>query len=279
VVHAEERYRITTRAAAIVAELVTAAEERVSAGAALRSDRALAAAALARSGVERRAAESARRRARVALASLWGDTAFNDPVSRNAHATHATLAPDAVTRWAADSPSVVLARAHTGALRAEYAVEKSLRVPSVTAGVGIRRVEMDDAGTFLIGMSMPLPLWDRRGDAVQAADARVRAAELITRQLGAQVAADLANRLDALTQLLAQVEQTDTRVIPQLTAAADELRTAYLQGRASYPDLIEVQRTLVAVEQEQNDARRAIVDAMVAIEALTGTTIQEMQHE
>jgi outer membrane protein TolC len=126
---------------------------------------------------------------------------------------------------------------------------------------------------------MPLPLWDRRGDAVQAADARVRAAELITRQLGAQVAADLANRLDALTQLLAQVEQTDTRVIPQLTAAADELRTAYLQGRASYPDLIEVQRTLVAVEQEQNDARRAIVDAMVAIEALTGTTIQEMQHE
>ena len=279
VVHAEERYRIAIRASAVVAELVAAADERVTAGAALQSDRALAAAALARSRMEDNAANGGRRRARTALAALWGESYFAEPVAMNLPALVASLPVDAAPRWAAESPAVALGHVASGVLRAERAVEQSLRVPSLTAGIGVRRLEIDNASTYLVGLSLPLPLWDRRGDAIRAADARVRAAELATSQLQSEVTSNLAVRLELLTQLRAQVSQVDAEVIPQLLAAADGLRTAYRLGRASYPDLLEVQRTLVAIEQEQNDNRRAIMDEIVAIEELAGTPIEEMIHE
>ncbi|HEU4364892.1 MAG TPA: TolC family protein, partial [Candidatus Krumholzibacteria bacterium] len=149
----------------------------------------------------------------------------------------------------------------------------------LSASVGVRRVEVDDAGPFLVGLSMPLPLWDRRRDAARAADARVRAAELAASRLRAEVSSDVAVRLETLDLLLVQLAQVDGEVIPELQSAAEGLRTAYQLGSVSYPDLLEVQRALVAVQQEQNDTRRAIAAEVIAIEALTGMTIEEMSHE
>jgi cobalt-zinc-cadmium efflux system outer membrane protein len=279
VVHAEARHRIATRNAALVAELVTAADDLVLAGAALQSDRALAAAAHARAQVETSLADSERRRARLALASLWGATSFTGPVAAAIPLPASVPAADSVARWAEASPAVTRARLATGALRADRAVEKSLRVPPLSASVGARRVEFDDAGTFLVGVSMPLPLWDRRAEAVRAADARVRAADLATSRVRADVAGRLAIRLETLALLVGQVRRMDAGVIPDLEAAAEGLRAAYRAGRASYPDLLEVQRALAAVELEQNDTRRAIEEEIVAIEEITGRTIEELIHE
>ena len=69
-------------------------------------------------------------------------------------------------------------------------------------------------------------------------------------------------------------------LVPALTKAFENMRTAYAIGRASYADLLEVTRTLIELEREANDTRLTIAEERIAIERLAGRTIEElMTHE
>lgn len=77
------------------------------------------------------------------------------------------------------------------AARAVADAARSERFPDVTANAGYKR-QSDGLSGALLGLSLPLPLWDRRSGQVGAANARVAAAEaqlaLTTRQVEMDVA-------------------------------------------------------------------------------------------
>jgi cobalt-zinc-cadmium efflux system outer membrane protein len=281
VAHAEERVRLATAAEAIVAELAASAEARVRSGATLTADAALATTALARARIAIRDAEAQRVRARIALSVLWGDAAgFDEPVSRVAAIPPTVVPADSAASWASASPAVASLRLARVTHRADAAVERGLRVPNLSLDAGARRIEADDASTFLFAVSMPLPLWDRRGGAVRAADARLRMIDLELEQARAETAGRLAGHAQALERLRERLRQTNATLIPSLTAALDNMRTAYTIGRVSYADLLEVQRALIELQNDTNDTRLAIVGEMVAIERLAGRPVEElMSHE
>lgn len=277
VVHAEERARLAKEAEVIVAELARAAGDRVRAGAALIADAALADAALARVRLSIDAADAERLRTRVALATLWGQPlGFNDAVSRAFPLSRARLSADSTQAWAQQSPAVEQARLARASRRADTALEKSLRVPNLTLDAGARRVEADDASTFLFGVGLPLPLWDRRAAAIRAAEAREQSADIESERVQAIVTGELASHIGVLDRLGARLQQTETTLLPSLTAALENMRTAYAIGRVSYSDLLEVQRTVLGLQHDLNDARHEIVETTIAIERLTGRTIEEL---
>jgi outer membrane protein, heavy metal efflux system len=281
VAHAEERVRLATAAEAIVAELAASADARVRSGATLTADAALAATALARTRMAIRDAEADRVRARIALAVMWGGaTGFDEPVSRVATTPPPVVPADSAASWAAQSPAVATLRLSSATHRADAAVERGLRVPNLSIDAGARRIEADDASTFLFAVALPLPLWDRRDGAVRAADARQRMVDLELEQTRIETAGRLAGHAETLGRLRERLRQTDATLIPSLAAALDNMRTAYAIGRVSYADLLEVQRTLIELQNDTNDTRLAIVDEIVAIERLAGRTIEElMSHE
>ena len=282
VIHADERLRIALANQTVVASLATAAEDRVRAGATLVADRLLANVALARAGQEVRNAEVERLRARRSLAALWGDAddAFSDPVESTLHLPGAAPPVDSVSAWIDSSPSVSRARRAAAVLRTDLQVERSLRVPSLTAGGGVRRVEADDANTFLFGVSLPLPLWDRRAGAIRAAEAQVRAGEFEVEVARAAGRGELLGRFDRLSGMLDRLRQSLEATIPAVQSAAQEMETAYRIGGASYVDLLEVQRLRIEMENEVNDLRLAIIDEVIEIERLTARPIEElMDHE
>ena len=256
VVHAEERARLAREAEAIVAELARAAGDRVRAGATLLADAALADAALARVRLSIDAADAERLRARVALATLWGQPlGFDDAVSHSFPLPGATLTADSSHAWALRSPAVEQARLAGVSRRADTALEKSLRVPNLTLDAGARRVDADDASTFLFGVGLPLPLWDRRAAAVRAAEVREQSADIETERVQAIVNGELAGHIGVLERLSSRLRRTETTLLPSLTAALENMRTAYGIGRVSYSDLLEVQRTVLGLQHDLNDAR------------------------
>jgi cobalt-zinc-cadmium efflux system outer membrane protein len=277
VVHAVERVRLTTAAEGLVADLARAATDRVRAGAALTADGALAQVALVRTRLEIDAARAKNAIARVALASLWGEPAgFAEPVSGTLPILRSALPPDSTESWASRSPDVARLRIANAASRADAALERSLRVPNLTVAAGARRVEADDASTWLFGVGLPLPLWDRRDAAVRAAEARGRASEIEVSGTRAAVAGELAAHIATLAVLQDRLRQTETTLAPALASALENLRTAYAIGRVSYSDLLEAQRALIALYHDTNDARLAIVEETIAIESLAGRTIEEL---
>jgi cobalt-zinc-cadmium efflux system outer membrane protein len=277
VVHAEERVRLAVEAETLVAQLARAAGDRVRAGAALTADAALAEAALARARLAIDAARAEETGARVALASLWGEPAgFDDPVARDLPLVRSALPTDSTQAWASRSPAVARLRLASAARRADAALERSLRVPNLTVAAGARRVEADDASTLLFGVGLPLPVWDRRSGATRAAKAHGRASQIEIDAARAGVASALVARIATLAVLQDRLHKTQDVVAPALATALDNMRTAYAIGRVSYSDLLEAQRALIELYHDANDARLAIVEETIAIERLTGHTIEEL---
>jgi cobalt-zinc-cadmium efflux system outer membrane protein len=75
-----------------------------------------------------------------------------------------------------DRPELTAARAETEAESAQARLARAERIPDVTATAGWKRQSDGLRGAFL-GLSVPLPLFDRGGGAVEAADAGLRTAE------------------------------------------------------------------------------------------------------
>ena len=277
IVHAEQRVRLLAEAEGIVSELAASAEARVRSGATLLADAALASAAQARVRSAVADAEARRVQARVALSALWGDArGFDEPVARHLESTTNAISADSAGAWAGRSPSVRALEAEAQTRRADAALERSLRVPDLTLGAGARRLEVEDANTLLFTVGIPLPLWDRRGSAVAAADAQLGAAEAEIERMRAVTAGAITARVSNLSRMHARLLQVEAELIPSLTTALDNMRTAYGIGRTSYADLLEVQRTLIELQNDANDTRRDMVAEVIEIEMLAGRPIEEL---
>jgi len=277
VVHAEERARVARAAEGIVAELARVASDRVKVGATLTADAALADAELARVGFAIAEAEVERSRARVALASTWGEPlGFDDAVARAIPVPRATLSADSAGAWAHRSPDLERLRLSGASHRADAAVERSLRVPDLALDAGARLIEADDATTLLFGVALPLPLWDRRAGSIRAAEARAAATEIEIERVRASVTGEILGHLANVQRLRDRLRRTEAELAPAVEAALDNMRTAYAIGRASYSDLLDVQRALLELRNDANDARLAIVYESITIERLTGRTIEEL---
>jgi outer membrane protein, heavy metal efflux system len=277
VLHAEERVRLAGEGAAIVEALARSADERVRAGATLTADAALASVELARSKFVIDAARVERTRARVALAALWGDAmSFDEPVARSVSRAAVSLAVDSTTAWALRSPSVKQLQLARATRRANAALERSLRVPDLTIDAGLRRVEVDQASTLLLGVALPLPLWDRRAGAIRAAEAETRASDLEIERARANVTSALVARFGSIEVLQNRLTQTETTLVPAMATALENMRIAYAIGRVSYSDLLEVERSLIGLYNDANDTRRAIVEETIHLERLTGRTLEEL---
>lgn len=157
---------------------------------------------------------------------------------------------------------------------AAYRVELAKRqaVPDVTVSVGVRRLATEKANAFLVGVSVPLPVFDRNRGNIAAAQAELRGAD----------ARSTAIRLEAeagSSAAMALNEAADTRVVAAnrtLETAEENYRLARIAYEAGKSPLIE----LLAARRGLGDARGVILDALssrfearASLARLQGTTI------
>jgi cobalt-zinc-cadmium efflux system outer membrane protein len=106
-----------------------------------------------------------------------------------------------------------------------------------------------------LGVTLELPLLGKTGDAVRAAEARQRAAELERAVAAHQVGAELVAAHRAWGSARRRALNLETTVVPAQREAARLARVAYEQGQLGLISALEAERTLVDVEVEAIDAR------------------------
>ena len=259
---------------ALAERTVAAVRRRVDAGKAPRAELARAEAELV---VERLARDDVTHERSIAyrrLAAQWGETELG----------HAAVEGDLLALPAVVAYETLVARLERNPRLARYASEERLaeanqrlararRWPALRPTVGVRRFEGTDDFALVAGVSLPIPLLDRKQGEIsgsRASVARIRA-EADAAQL------ELRTTLFALyEELQYHFHRADTLradVIPRLREALEGTRRGYERGRYGYFELRSVQADLLRAESELLEASAGVHRLVIALERLTGEEV------
>lgn len=179
------------------------------------------------------------------------------------------LVPDAAVVRDEDTPVVRVARSEREAAERRITVERIAARPDVSASIGLRRYEAEDATALTFGISMPLPLFDRNRGNIDAARAEFRAAD--ARLTGARQEAQ-ADRNAAVARLSASVSRVSASDAG-VTAAEEAYRLSRIgfdAGRMSQLELRASRAALISARNAAVDARLARVRAEIDLARLQG---------
>jgi cobalt-zinc-cadmium efflux system outer membrane protein len=172
---------------------------------------------------------------------------------------------------------IAAAAAELDAARAAVRIARSSRIPDVTATGGYKRQSDGLSGAFL-GLSIPLPIWDRRGGEIDAAEARVAAATARLADAQRRVRNDVARALLAYRSHVAQIAMLGD---PQ-AEAADLLTIAQVAYEANEMDLIELLDAADALREAQTLETRLRTEFWTSyfdLERAVGGFDSSMDHE
>ena len=228
----------------------------------LRGIQAETEAAMARAAVE-----DARAERDVAFARLTAEAMLPTPVTSVGAGVLDRTSP--ATLDAAASLAVRVAEAEAEAAERRIGRERAEARPNVSASLGVTRYQAEDATALTVGLSMPLPLFDRNRGNIDAARAEHRAAE--ARVAGARLA-DAAERSAALARLRASASRVAAGDMG--VASAEEAyrlsRLGFEAGRISQLELRSTRVALISARDAAVEARLARVRAEIELARLQG---------
>ncbi len=213
--------------------------------------------------------------ARARLASHWGarEPRFRVAVGRFS-VPRSLPAPGELRERLSRHPELQVRQAQIAQLRAERELERRLGTPDVELTLGVRLVAEDRNAAMVGGLSLPLPVWDRRREAVDALDAQVRVAERDAASqaflLGQQVERLLAEFERTRAELLL-LEET---VLPEVETNLGLFREGFAMGRFTILEMLETQRSRFELRERILTARLALQTAVLELELLTGVRLE-----
>ncbi len=146
--------------------------------------------------------------------------------------------------------------------------------PNINLTGGFKRLESNRSNSFVFGLSMPLPFFDRNQGIVASLEAQLRALDYEKEQSVLETKAEIQTAIKELRQLLNRYELLENKLIPQAETAYRSLRDAYLVGRISYPAMLEGGRALIELQFELNAAKLNIRSQRISIERITGIILE-----
>ena len=245
---------------------------RVSAGAVspIEETRARVVLAVSSANVERSALEfeAARRELAAAMGestpsfeSLAGDLDedFSVPPADNV-AERIQANPD-VTRWIAERDR----------RNAVLEAERSMAIPNVTLTGGIRHFRENSDTTFVLGFSVPLPLFNRNQGAIREAEALRSKADTERKATELLLQSQVGQRQGALMAARREATLLREEALLGAQSAYDAVSEGYRLGKFRYLDVLDAGKTLVETRLRYLEAVTAFHLAKVDLERLLAT--------
>ncbi len=276
---AQERLRLAQASDALAAQAEAAAVRRVQAGKVSPVEQTKATVARAGAAIELRDARAELLVAQRALSAFWGVAAAVPEADGSAETlpavppeAHSVLAAATAAEPAAlaSTPRALRARLEVEHRQALANVERSKRVPDITLSVGAKRDSGANANMAVLGISVPLPLFDRnQGNLLEAQRLADKAAEdyrALRLEQAAALSQDIA-RLDAARQAVQALRQD---VLPGAGRAYDAARIGFEAGKFNFLDVLDAQRTLFQARAQYLAALSRAHQAAAGIDRILG---------
>lgn len=259
----------------LAADALRTVQERVTAGKGSALEERKAQVALARGELLVEGARHELNAARKKLAASWRSSR---PVFERAEADLFARKPvpsfEEFASRISKSPEIARWVSEKKLREAEIKLADARRVPNVTAWGGTRRLEGPGEQSFLLGFSIPLQLFDRNQGG--AAEARALLGRTEAEQKAAEVRLGIV--LLGLYEEMAHdahvMDGLQKEILPKGEDALAISREGFAQGRFSYLEVLDAQRTLFDIKQEYIRAATTYHQFLVEMERLIGQPIE-----
>ncbi len=269
VLGAQARTRVAEETVRIAEEVLRTARERAEAGDVSPVEVRRAEIDAATASIDREKAAAAAAAARARLAANWGAERSRFTEAMGDLGTEPPV-PDleALAPLLDRNPDLARLESEIRSAEAEAEVEKAARVPDVTLGAGLRGFEETGDRGYAVGVSVPLPLFDRRQGSVAAAEAKVASARARRRAAELGLRADLEGARAVLEATVREARTLRTRVLPWAKEVLDAVTERYRAGKVGYLELLDARRTFAEASARETEALAEMQSQRIEIERL-----------
>jgi cobalt-zinc-cadmium efflux system outer membrane protein len=308
VLFAQERLKLHEELETLATDVAQSIEARVEAGevSPLEGDRANI--ALATERVELAQAKRDMESARTRLAATWGSS-HPEFASVAGNATQIAPVPDAeaIAKSIQKNPDLARWTTELAVRRSQTELARAQRIPDPTLSFGYRTEGLADRSvttigtvengisfadvepdrsrddTLVLGLSIPLPIFDRNQGNVAAAEFRESRAAANRQATELTIHTQVHQAREIAAGAFEEATTLEKSVLSVAETTFDKTRKGYELGKFGYIDVLEAQRTLVQARTSHLDALERYHGAMVELDRLTGAQlddfVQETTHE
>ena len=265
VLTAQERMRLAEESAQLAQRGTDAASRRVVAGKVSPVEETKARVAESSVRLELSQAKAELAAARKRLSATWGNPAPQfERAEGRVDALPELPGLKELSGRMATAPAMLRARSELDRRQALAQLESSRRIPDLTVSLGVKRSEELGRNQAIVGVSIPLPLFDtNRGNVLEA----LRRTDKARDELSAteiRLDGDIAQAYERLSLARQEAEALQKEILPGAQSAYDAATKGFEYGKFGFLDVLDAQRTLLQAQSQYlralSEAHRAAAD-------------------
>ena len=163
-----------------------------------------------------------------------------------------------------------LAKLQIDQREASLGLEKAQRIPDLTVSIGSQYNERERERVNVVGLSMPIPLFNRNQGNVLAAARRTDQARDLRNASELRLRTEIQTTLDQWMTANTEVASFNQTILPAAKSAVDTATRGFEMGKFNFLDVLDAQRTLISARTQYIQAIAEATDAWVRIERIFG---------
>ncbi len=279
VLAAQERLGLAKSSVEIAELALDAAAKRVKAGKSAPVEETKSRIAESTAKIELNQTNSHLNNWRRRLSALWGNTSptFNSAAGSIIDIP-TIVALSELSAMLNDAPAIKLAKAEVNARDAVIQIERSKATPNITISAGVVNNQELGRNQALLGLSLPIPLFDRNQGNLQEAVSRKYKAQDALIALKSRLEVNLSNQYQRFETARQASESLHTKILPNAQSAFDAANKGFIAGKFNFLDMLDAQRTLFQAKSQYVQSLLEAHQAMAEIERILGDVISHQEN-
>lgn len=274
VLAAQERQSLAKSSVEIAELARDAASKRVKAGKSSPVEETKSRIAESGAKIELNQANSQLTTSRKRLSALWGNP---HPVFEKAQGQVTAIPETApfseLAAMLESAPAIKAAQMEIETREAATRIEHSKSIPNITMTAGVANNQELGLNQAILGLSVPIPLFDRnQGNLQEAVSRKYKAQDELT-ALRSRLALSLASQYERLNAARQAVTSLQTEILPGAQSAFDAANKGFTAGKFDFLDVLDAQRTLFHAQSQYIQVLLEAHQAVAEIERILGDVV------